>query len=265
MKKLILIPLVLLSTLSMAQRGRVERAVEDKYEDKYGDPGKDKLNEWMNGKVLNVKTEPEYLFTTSVTMQMTDYKNGKKREPTEMRYFLNPGKNYFGTTVADKKRTDEEMFIIYELINNYMLMLDVKKKTGMAISVNAFMSGKAIEERNKRIAEGDTKSAEKHDCKKTGKTKTILGYPCEEYVCTDEEKGTRSEFWLTTKLPVDISRAYQQSPYAMYFRNTGKMGGMLMEGNFYKKDELQSTMLVTEVNTSANRKEVMSNYKINGM
>jgi hypothetical protein len=264
MKTLILIPVLLLSTPSIAQRGYVERAVQDKYEDKYGDHGKDKLNEWVNGKVLNVKTEPEYVFTMSVTMEMTDYKNGKKKEPTQIKYFLHPGKNYFGTSVPDKKKADEEMFMIYELVNNYMLMLDVKKKTGTAISMNAFMSGKAIEERNKKMAGENTGSTVKNDCKKTGKNKTILGYPCEEFICIDEEKGTRSEFWFTTKIPVDISRAYMRSPYSIYFGNSGQMGGMLMEGDFYKNDELQSTMLVTEVNTNADRKEVMKDYKING-
>ncbi|MBL7719469.1 MAG: DUF4412 domain-containing protein [Flavipsychrobacter sp.] len=264
MKRTLLITTaMLLAGSAIAQRGYVRNKIEEGYEDKHGKSGMEKYEGWMNGKVLNVKTEPEYIFTTSVTMQVTDYKKGKKGEPTEMQYFLNPSKTYFGSSVIDKKKSKEEMFVIYELVNNYMLMLNVKEKTGMAISMNAFMSGKAIEERNKKLNSGDPKSSDNINCKKTGKTKSILGYSCEEYICTDEDKHTRSEFWITTKLPVDVSRAYLQSPYAMYFRNSGKMGGMMMEGNFYKNDELQSTMLVTDVNTSANRKEVMKEYKLN--
>jgi hypothetical protein len=262
MKKLLVIPVLLLSTLAIGQRGHVERAVEDKYEDKYGKPGEDKLNGWMNGHVLNVKLEPEYVFPTSMTMQLQDYKRGEKKgDPTDVQYFLNPAKNYFGTSSVDNKKKNET-FMIYEIKANYMVMLDTKKMAGMAMNLNAFMSGKAIAEREKKIESGEVKDG-KHDCKKTGKTKTILGYSCDEYVCTDEEKGQRSEMWMTNKIPVDITQANMRGPYAAYFRKNNKMTGMMMEATFYKDDVIQSTMLVTEVNNKANRKEVMANYKMN--
>lgn len=262
MKKLIFIPLLLLIVSpAMGQRGYVKRAVEDKYEKEHGDPGMAKYNEWMNGKVLNVKTEPEYKFTTSMTMLVTDYKNGKKREGTEVQYFMNPGKNYFGTATTDKKK-NSEMFMIYAMKEHYMLMLDTKKMTGMAINMDAFMSGKAIAERDKNEATGKG-GRSNTDCKKTGKSKNIQGYSCEEYVCKDPDRDTRTEMWMTNKINVNIAQANMRGPYAAYFLGMGSMTGMMMEANFYKNDELQSTMLVTDVDQNANRVEVMKNYKLN--
>ncbi len=261
MKNALFIPLsLLLISPAIAQREYVERAVEDKYEKEHGKPGEDKLNAWMNG-VMNVPLEAEYVFPTSMTMELTDYRKGQKKEPTQVQYFLNPSKNYFGTSSTDKKKNNE-MFLIYEIKQNYMVTLDTKKMTGMAMNLNAFMSGKAIAERERKIEEGEVKDG-KHDCKKTGKTKMIQGYSCDEYICTDTEKGQRSEMWMTNKIPVDVSMANMRGPYAAYFRKNTKMTGMLMEATFYKNDEIQSTMLVTEVNNNANRKEVIKNYKMN--
>ena len=265
MKKIILVPLLLLIVMpGMAQRGYVKRAMEDKYEKEHGDAGMAKYNEWMNGKVMNVKTEPEYKFTKSLTMQVTDYKNGKKRDATEVQYFINPAKTYFGTATTDKKK-DNEMFMIYAMKENYMLMLDTKKMTGMAINMNAFMSGKAIEARDKRMSgDGDEKPTKSNtNCNKTGKSKTIQGYSSDEYVCKDPDRDTRTEMWMTNKINVNMAQANMRGPYAAYFMGMGNMGGMIMEANFYKRDELQSTMLVTDVNENANRVEVMKNYKLN--
>ena len=270
MKKAILfVPFVLfLVGPAMAQRGYVKDKVEDKYEEKnkkeYGEPGMNKYNDWMNGKVLNVKVEPEYAFNLSMTMQVTGYKKGEKRDPTYMKYFISTPKGYFATAAIDKKN-NEEMFMIYDLKANAMLMLDTKKMTGMAININAFMSGEAIANREKKLAEGPGKDAHPNtNCKKTGKTKTIQGYSCDEFVCVDEEKNTRTEMWITNKIPVNISHANMRGPFASYFRNMGDMGGMMMEANFYKNDVIESNMLVTELNEKANRVEVMKNYKMNG-
>jgi hypothetical protein len=264
MKRIMIFAAVAFFTLSAnAQRGYVERKIEDKYEDKYGKPGMEKYNDWMNGKVLNAKVEPEYNFPLSLTMEVTDYKKGKKKDPTEVTYYVNATNSNFATINQDSKKKDE-MLMIYDVKSNVMLMLDMKKKSGMAININGFMSGKMIAEREKNMAEGGSGKDTKHDCKKTGKTKTIQGYSCNEYICTDAERDTRSEIWISDKIPVNISRANTRGPMSGYFAGMGGMNGMMMEGNFYKHDELESTMLVTNVNTSANLKIKSAEYEING-
>jgi hypothetical protein len=262
MKKTLLIHLVLLATVSaQVQRGYVRDKIEDNYKDKYGQPGMEKYNDWMQGKVMNAKLEPEYNFLLYMNMQMTSYKNGQKKDVTDMKYYLNPASANFGMAGMDKKKADESL-IVYDMKGNVMLMLDMRKMTGVAINMNAFMSGEATAEREKRMQSGEVKE-NNADCKKTGKTKTIQGYSCDEYICADKDRNTRSEIWISQKLPVNIARANMRGPMSAYFRSMQGMSGMLMEANFYKNDVLESNMLVTEINEKANLKVKTADYKIN--
>jgi hypothetical protein len=82
-------------------------------------------------------------------------------------------------------------------------------------------------------------------------------------VCTDEDRNTRTEAWVTTAVNIDISSSFSRGPMA-YFGNT-KAGGFLMEGNFYKNNELQTKMEVTSINTKADVTKNISDYKMGGM
>jgi hypothetical protein len=261
MKKILLPALLLISSVALGQRGQVRDKIEEDNYKKHGEPGLEKYNEWMQGKVLNAKIAEQYLFPLSMTMEMTGYKNGKKREPVRTKYYINSTTANFATKIEDEKKK-EQMLMVYDMKANSMLMLDQVKMTGMAININAFMSGEAIANREKNMQNGTGKSD--HDCKKTGKTKTILGYHCEEYICTDEKKNTRSEIWLSPKVAINMA-ASMRGPMAGYAGGWSHMAGMMMEANFYKNDQLESSLLVTELNESANMKVVTADYKLNGL
>lgn len=239
--------------------GYARRAIEDKYE-KDNSGNKQKGMDWLNN-AMNGKTEEVYKFPLNVKMHMTTYKNGEVKDENDMDYYLNTGAKYFGARITDnnKRKNKSIMFTIYDYDNNSSIMIDENEKTYMAVNINAFMSAEAQANRGKTTTDGKYKN----DCKKSGKTKTIQGYSCEEYVCIDEDRNRRSEIWVTTKIPVDISQSFMRSPYA--YVSTNKMAGMMMEGSFYKNDQIESKMEVTSVNTSANYNVTMSDYKKQGM
>ena len=170
-----------------------------------------------------------------------------------MTYYLNGATNQFAMRMADdnKKKAKDAMLIIYDYKSNSMLMLNEAEKTGMAMNINAFMSGDAIK---KREEGGEARGAVNTNtsCKKTGKTKIIRGYSCDEYVCTDSERNTRSEIWVTNKLSFDLAKSNSRGPLAGYFGSAKGLGGMMMEGNFYKNEELEMKMETTDLNNSAN-------------
>lgn len=239
--------------------GYARRAIEDKYE-KDNAGNKQKGMDWLNN-AMNGKTEEVYKFPLNVKMHMTTYKNGEVKDENDMDYYLNTGAKYFGARITDnnKRKNKSIMFTIYDYDNNSSIMIDENEKTYMAVNINAFMSAEAQANRGKTTTDGKYKN----DCKKSGKSKTIQGYSCEEYVCIDEDRNRRSEIWVTTKIPVDISQSFMRSPYA--YVSTNKMAGMMMEGSFYKNDQIESKMEVTSVNTSANYNVTMSDYKKQGM
>ena len=146
--------------------------------------------------------------------------------------------------------------------NHCMLMLDHDKMTGMAINMNAFMSKEMQEKRDHpQASAGKTNT----DCKKTGQTKMIQGYKCEQYVCKDDERKTRSEIWIAHDLPINIAQSGARSPYAAYFQGADGMGGMMMLANFYKEDELETTMEITMLDPKANIMVKTTDYKLNDM
>lgn len=239
--------------------GYARRAIEDKYE-KDNAGNKQKGMDWMNN-AMNGKTEDSYKFPINVKMHVTTYKGGEKKDENDMDYYLNTGAKYFGMKMTDngKRKKSGDMFVIYDFDNNSSIMINEDDKTYMAINLNAFMSAEAQANRGKTTTDGKYKN----DCKKSGKSKTIQGYSCEEYECIDEDRNRRSEIWVTTKIPVDISQSFTRSPYA--YVSTNKMTGMMMEGSFFKNDQIESKMEVTTVNQSANYNVTMSNYSKQGM
>lgn len=257
MKHFIVISFCVLFSCSLfAQPGK--GYAQDAAEKKYGEPGKDKLDGWM-ANVANAKTEAAYDFPLYISMHITSYKNDDKKE-SDIQYYINGAQNTVGFKATDdnnKKRKDE-MFMIYDHKNHSMVMLNEKEKSAMAMNLNAFMSGDAIKRRDEGKGE-----APKNDmkCNKTGKSKTILGYKCEEYVCIDEDRNRKSEIWVTTRLKTSgLSQASASNPWAAYFGNAEKMGGMMMEGNFYKNEHIESSIVVTEINEKSDKSVKMSDY-----
>ena len=255
MKKLLLIPACLLALQSLAQEAEVHKAMDEKY----GEPGKDKLNAWTDN-MMNAKTESQYTFTTAMNMHITSYKHGDKKDENDIKYYINPSSETFGMKPSDKKGRSN-MIMVYDMKNHSMVMLDHDKMTGMAINMNAFMSKEMQERRDhpETAAAGKTST----DCKKTGRTQTIQGYTCEEFECKDDERKTRSEIWIAHSLHINLAQSGARGPYAAYFKSTEGMGGMMMLAKFYKEDELESTMEITQLDPAANIMVKTSDYKLN--
>ena len=251
MKNFLLIVLIFSFTTSVAQRGYVERAIRKNYEEKHGEPGAKKGNDWINNHLMNVDIEDSYSFPTHVKMHTASYKNGKVREENDIDYYFNTSGTIVGLkSVDESKKKREEQFIIYDYVKNAMIMLNEKEMTGMAMNLNAFRSGESIERRNAEIKSGKTKETNT-SCKATGKTKNILGYACAEYTCYDLDTDTRSEVWVASKVAFNTKNMDAKNAFAPYYANGG-YGGMVLQGKFYKEDQLTSTLDVTELNTKAN-------------
>ncbi len=252
MKKILitLISIGIIPCAAVAQSEYVQEAMEKKF----GAAGLAKLNEWMNDHVMNVKMEDSYVFPYAMNMRITSYKKGVKKEEGEMPYFFNPEQQYFATEANDKKKK-QEMFIIYDYKENAVLMLNTKEKSGMAFNLNAFMSGEAIA--NKEHAQNEPSPV---SCNKTGNKKDIQGYACEEYVCTDSDQNTRTEVWITDRIPVNIAASKAPGTIAHLFGSTSTLKGMLMAGDFYRNDQLESKVEITSVNDKADISIVTADY-----
>lgn len=259
MKKLFAAAIALsCSTFLYAQQGHVEKAIEDKYMKEHGNAGLSKLQDFMDN-MNNAVTQPVYTFPLAVTMHVTIYDKGAKKNETDMKYHISTADEAVGMSGSNMKGGNKNMFMVYDNKNNSMLMLDEKRKSYTVMNINAFMSAEMQANRGKNTGV-NTK------CTKTGKTKNIKGYTCEEYVCTDADKpDSKVEVWVTNKIPVKLSSAAKGQPWAGYYAALNGVVGMMMEGKVYKKDQLESTMDVTDVDEKSNLTVTLSNYTKNEM
>jgi hypothetical protein len=93
---------------------------------------------------------------------------------------------------------------------------------------------------------------------KTGKTKVILTYTCEEYIITDKD-GNKTETWMTSALPFDMKKMFAGAKGNS--NNYGDYGnGFMMEMTLTEKNGEKTTWKVLEVNLSSSKKVVTGDY-----
>lgn len=251
MKNLLIASCLLVSQLTFAQKGQAEKTAQEKHTAE----SMAKLQEMMAG-MNNAETRPVYIFPIAMTMRVTEYKSGTKKDATDIKYHVNGAEETFAFAGMGNKNAGKDMMVVYDSKKSTMVMVDLQKKTYVAMNINAF---KGME---KQMGGNGSKSEVK--CNKSGKTKSIQGYSCEEFVCVDKEKGSRAEVWVTDKIPVDIAQSFKGSPMSSFFNSidgAGGLKGMMMEGKFYEKGELKSGIEMVNINTKANQSVTLSNYK----
>ncbi len=147
--------------------------------------------------------------------------------------------------------------ILLDTKNSSLLMLAEEngEKTGMAMGINP----EALAEMSAKASETDKSYADY----KTGKTKDILGYTCDEYLI--KEGGTEITLWASEKLGKEVSRevlATQQLFGGAFIQGTG-MKGMVME-YIYKDDSdgEKRTLKVTKIDLDARNSVKVSDYAV---
>lgn len=145
-----------------------------------------------------VKIEDTYVFDLSVHMLAENYRGDKKEsERTFIYYFDQNVKNLaFEPGPGTGKDQVQGSFII-DVKNNAMIMLADQdgKKSAMVFRQN-FSDLAKPENQDEANVEGSFT--------KTGRSKTILGYKCDEYRYDDAKEKTESFFWITPEVDLKL-------------------------------------------------------------
>jgi hypothetical protein len=256
-----LILICFFSSTIHAQRGYVRDAIEQKYEDKYMNDSSSALKQWMYGNLTNVKVEPTYTFSQTLMMHTTTYKKDKISSESDMEIYLNSSKKTMGFRIIESTTKKDDITMIYDYTQNAMITLNNKEMTGMAITLNAFMSR---EQQEQMKSTQSTTANTNTDCKKTGNTKMIQGYKCEEYVCINTERNTKVVMWICPSIfNQNINSSFLGNYLNGYSYPTA--AGMAMECLLYKNDVLETEMEVTQFNKTTTKTISTSAYAINKM
>lgn len=217
----------------------------------------------MGGMFEAAKTESVYNFSGYMVMEVTSIdKKGKSEEPTQMKYLLTKDPQYMGMVFEDPKSKETSTITIMDSKNQAVVILieDGGSKSSMAMKMDYDKMQGMVEE------EAEKQTPENYDIQKTGNTKTILGYRCEEYVVTTEDgKGI---YWVTEKPIEGVSIFSPQSnpmisnksmeKYQSLFSNAPK--GTFLEMVFTDKDGAVSKIQAIEIQLNQNQTIQMSDY-----
>lgn len=221
-------------------------------------------------KNLGISGEPipisdRYEFDHLVRMNVESFdKSGKKTSEGEFITHLNPGSKSMAYQVVsgDMANPGQGLFIVdAEKGATIILSNEDGKKTGIVYGIGGFMEslGESYEE-DLDLSETPETYLTNPNVSKTGKTKRIAGYSCEEYIYSDEE--TKSEIWITRDLKMN-TRDFFSTLFKTSMMTHGMGWGYMMEATSVDKQTGEkSFMQVTEVDDNSNVDFSMADYQI---
>jgi len=218
----------------------------------------------FDGMMKPAPTESDYSFTGYTIMEVTTTdKKGKAEDPVEIQYLLSSDTDFMGMSFKDPKQPGASTTSIMDAKNQAMVLLLEDK--GEKSSISMKLDFDKVQEMVDEEAD-DQLEVPDYKITKTGNTKSILGYACEEYLVTTEDGEGR--YWVTEK-PIDGFSMFspQSNPlissktmdrYKSMFSNAPT--GTFMEMVFTDKEGSVTDMKVKEIETDSPRKFQMSDY-----
>jgi hypothetical protein len=213
----------------------------------------------------NVDYESDYSFDAYIQMEISNYKkNGNLDDQVLYDNYLNKTKADYAMVFADDR---DQSTIIFDTKNSAMLILSDSdgEKTGFATTIDP----QAMADWAEEYAEDEDQEASDltpYNMKKTGKSKDILGYHCEEYLVEDEETEVR--MWVSEKLGKDMRKEWMrnQQTFGAMFMYAYALNGMVLEYNVLDKDDGEkTTMLVTKIDLNHNHSVSTGGYTVMSM
>ncbi len=288
-----------LNKLSKKVQDKIENKVEDKVDQKVDEKVDENLDKVFDGnaddddprstsekqnerlermmKGIGMSGEPvpienDYAFDSKLQMHIESYKkNGKKDSEGEFITYINPnGKNFAYEFIGgDMKQKGQGTFIM-DFENKAMIMLTEEKGERQGIVYGFDMEGMMDSGFDTEAYEGMedadmTNMAMSPYVEKTGRTKTVEGYRCEEYRYDNPEDQTKSSFWISKDVNI-MTRDFMSTMMKSATFSHGMPWGFVMESESENtKTGERSVMRVTDIDTKANKQFSMGSYKITNL
>lgn len=250
---------------------RTERAMERKMEEKMEQKMKEKMAQKIDSLYQEDGSEPaasssssgsqpaakihsEYAFTHKVSARIIITEKGKAPSEQALLSYLSKEQTY---AAYEPDPEQPQSLMINDYGHEVMITLSESggKKTGTVLPIKA--AGSLI--RNMAAKQSSSPSSQPtFEFKKTGRSKTVAGYRCEEYVYTsDESKG---EYWISTEAPAALN-AWGQLVLNLADLPSGAIGAVLETRMENLKDGTVSVYRIESI-TPQNLTLKMSDYEV---
>jgi hypothetical protein len=203
---------------------------------------------------IYIKYDDEYQFTGRIYMQMETY---DKKDIVKSDYYtyynsktLNAGIEVLPVDAKEGDKATPTEFL-YDNDNRCFMMLIKNKdtKTGI-ISTLPSDSAIAAQAKTQKQAKPEQTTPEKATITKTGNSRVIAGYKCDEYKITEPNQEGYSNVWMTKDVKLKADRKYWgKSGMPTYYNYPGFEGSMMLAmESFNKNDKPLSKMETKEIN-----------------
>lgn len=230
-----------------------------------------RMNRMMKGLGLSgepVPHEDSYTFDEAVEMHIESYDSNEKQTTNgNFITYLNPssGDLAYKMISGNVGENEQGMFII-DTKNKAVILLNDKdgEKTGLIYGMGTFFEDmKDSINENMENEEMPENMLDSPYVTKTGKTKNIAGYKCEQYLYNTE--GEESEIWITDELKTSSKDFFSTIFKASVYMN-GMGYGYVMESSYKDKTNGDTSfMQVTRVDKNSKETFDLSSYQITNL
>ncbi len=226
-------------------------------------------------KKMGVSSEPvpiadKYHFSSKMSMHFKNLEsNGKVIDEGDVVTYLSPGEKNFAYEFTSGSPSGREgpkkgVFIM-DYANGATIILSDEngKKTGVVYGIKFF--DEAMEDDDDGYVEEYEEDVDymNPQYKKTGRTKNIAGYKCEEYAFDNEEE--KGSFWVTKDAEWKTNDTFSAIFRAGLYSH-GVYNGMLMESESTDKGTGEKNMMqVTELNDKASVNFTPGDYELTNL
>jgi hypothetical protein len=213
----------------------------------------------------NVDYEPNYSFDAYIQMEISNYKkNGSLDDQVLYDNYINKEAADYAMVFKDGR---DQSTIIFDTKNSAMLILSDSdgEKTGFATTIDPEAMAELAESyaEEEEVEETDLTP---YNMKKTGKSKNLLGYKCDEYLVEDE--STEIHMWVSEKLGKEMRKDWMknQQTFGAMFTHAYALNGMTLEYDILYKDNGKKTiMLVTKIDLNHSHSVATGGYTVMSM
>ncbi len=189
--------------------------------------------QFLGGMNQAANVPPSYDFKTKIDVAITDYDKKKSK----ISYLFSDNSKIMGIVSYDK---GDKSMVVMDTENDAMVIYAYKDGKTTAQAIPAFttmLGGMAAMSDEKVFDENEFKVT------KTGKTKKILGYQCDEYIF--EDKDTEGKGYMTNELDVDLKQflsGFENMMPLDYKNQVNNMSGMLLQSETKMKQNKKKKM-----------------------
>jgi hypothetical protein len=201
------------------------------------------------GGKIDTKYNDEYKFTGRIYMQMETYDKNDVMKADYYTYYnsntMNAGIEMLPVDVKEGNKAVPTVFLFDNDNRCFMMLMDNgNSKTGI-ISTLPSDSAMAAQTKNQKGTNPD-----KATITKTGNSRVIAGYKCDEYKIVDADKDGYSNVWMTKDVKLKADKKYWgKSGMPTYYNYPGFEGAMMLAmESFDKNDKPAMKMETKEIN-----------------